>query len=287
MNKKQIAILLSVAFFSAKSLIAMHAAIFRAVQAATSGVVIGAGAKLAYMNHKEYDDIEIVMQGCLASAPVTHFVHEELRKLNVPHYEAVPVVYRSGGFLLFGVYNDKVIGINKKSAEAIVSGDVEMFEKIKPIMKHEAKHLLNKDYKKAMIYAPVVIPCSVQAISSGLTYGFNKGFNRQVPRSVRAVICRSLMATGAIIPKFIVSSFGLITYCRHQEREADRFAYEHAESREELEIFKKIWDKEALNYIGSSAVLREFIDDPFHPRSAVRSAMGQEYLDKWDAEHKS
>jgi hypothetical protein len=174
----------------------------------------------------------------------------------------------------------------------------------KTTVKHECKHYLNQDTKKRM-EALVAIPVAVQAGCSTLTYGLNKLLNIEPPKTVLRTLLRSALSVGAIMPKTGISFVGLILYTRYQESEADRFACERAESR--LELSERVAEfkedeknakNSAMQYMSNFADmdkksqdrlvrLFEFIIDKKHPYSGDRAAMAQEYLDKWDAEHKA
>lgn len=70
-----------------------------------------------------------------------------------------------------------------------------------------------------------------------------------------------------------------IDYQRYQESEADRFAYEKATSKEELEASKKFFE----NLGKLSNVMEE--RKSHHPSCRSRAAMAQYYINKWDTEH--
>jgi hypothetical protein len=301
MNKKIIlSVLASLLLGIVKPVVAMHAKALRVVQVGTSAVVIGVYCKNAYNLHEE---MQKPINAPEAPEKVKHMVHKGLAKLNVPNYEQVPVLQASYQGSPWAVLSDKVVVVDSKIAEAIVSGDEKIIAQGEAIKKHEFKHLLNGDAQKR-VYAQIASPCVVQAVSSGLTYSFNKVVGRQQPKRILPLVGRSLVAVGAMGPKLFMSGLGFIAYIRYQEAQADKFAYEHAESREELEAFKGFFDdlaeenQQKMLMVGQYVVAGEtkrnvmmriahFIQDSAHPLPDDRSAMAQEYLDKWDAEHKA
>lgn len=277
---------------------AMYNILFRVVQVGTAGIVIGAGAKKAYTDNEKYNhSIDFLP----ASSKVIDFVQKDLVKLNVPDDSEVPVVLTYIG-LPWCAINDRAIGVDEKIAAAIEADDMAAMLQGEALKKHEIKHILNKDAQKS-IYAWVIAPCIVQAGSSTVSYGFNAIFKRQSPKKILSCIGRSLMATGAIIPKGLLSLWGVIAHNRHLEVEADRFACKHAESKQELEAFKIFFDKvekdyeqvlmEDSYYANADEKARNWImelvqfeSDIEHPRAAHRSAMIQQYIESWDEEHK-
>jgi hypothetical protein len=299
MKKQLFDFLLCFAMLMPVSTIAMHNSIFRAMQIATGGTVIGWGAREAYYKNKQYNNPIIEDP---ASEKVTNFVREGLIKLNVSHHSKISVVVKDH-VSPWIIINDKVIGVNKQTAAAIEADDEKAIQQGIGLNKHEIKHMINKDMQKR-VYVWAVVPCVVQMVSSGLSYGFNTVFKRQSPKTVKTLVGRSLISTGAIVPKALLSVGGIIAYIRYQEAEADRFACERAESRQELEGLKAFFDeREAINekvmmqrqnYVDADEKTRnrlmysaQFGADVEHPRPKYRSDMVQTYLDKWDAEHKS
>lgn len=299
MNKRIILGLVSLSFLASfKPAVAMHGRVLRGVQIVTSGAVIGVGAKKAYDLDQE---IQKPINAPEAPEKVKCMVHEGLAKLNVPNYKEVPVLQFSYQDSPWAVLSDKVIVVHPEIAAAIVSGNEEIIAQSEMLKKHEFKHLLNGDVQKKA-YSLVAAPCVVQAAGSGLTYSFNRIVDRKQPKTLLSLTGRSLVAVGAIGPKFFISNLGVIAYIRYQEAQADRFACEHAESREELETFKNLWGNQAAmyeqvmsqqaNYVYADEKQRnrmvrifQFTDDREHPYPGDRAEMVQKYIDKWDAEH--
>lgn len=159
--------------------------------------------------------------------------------------------------------------------------------------KHEVCHLIHQDHK-ARIYAVAWMPLVVQAGACGLSYGVNRLLKVQSPKTWSDVIYRSLLAEASMTPKVTASYLGLKAYVRYQEKRADRFAYENAENRMQIEEFSKMWRerKEAfeeseglVNAFENEKRVKHFLSDQNHPWCGDRAAMGKPYLDEWDRRH--
>ena len=166
-------------------------------------------------------------------------------------------------------------------------------------LKHEIKHLKNKDVSKAA------------AVGVG-TLGL-----------ATFLIGNKPLLT---IPVLLVGYTMNMAYWRYIEEEADRFAYEHATSRKEIEAgqqsylkhlqsdmndvfalsdvidslenklntqpltyYDYIKEKSRLNFFKSivnnpdiSVEILHFINDPVHPSPKKRAAIAQQYLDQWN-----
>lgn len=90
---------------------------------------------------------------------------------------------------------------------------------------------------------------------------------------------------------------------KYFEREADRFAYEHARSREEIEAAQNFFitqrQSEINDVVGLEQYLKQYsqlkiiekaltvdiVRFIWDPSQQTRITMGQYYLDKWDNEH--
>jgi len=270
------------------------------VKVITAGAVIGVGAKKAHTMKKNLD----TSLDDLPDAPpsVKKIVYNGLVQYNVSHAASVPIKM-CNDVDTWAVLNDKVIAVNPYIAQRIDSGDKDLIVQSEAIKKHEINHLLNKDTHRRM-YAWVAAPCTVQAVSSSASYVFNAAFKRKGPQSMWSCMGRSSIACGSMAPKWVLSVLIVIGYVRYQEAEADRFACEHAESREELVAFKSFFDGVAKNnqkIIALSVADYDqmdqkkkkevewyftFVSDIEHPHPAERAAMVQRYIDKWDEEHR-
>lgn len=157
------------------------------------------------------------------------------------------------------------------------------------ILKHEAGHHVHGDVKNQnIIFGSFLI--GTEIVSFGTTYGVNTLVKRnKVPKTLMSTVARSSLAVGAIIPKVVINLGGFFLYKRHREKKADQYAYEHAESR--LELQAAIDDiKDHEGDWGTSdrrkVWLLEAMRDPIHPCPQDRRKMPEKYLLKWDAEHK-
>lgn len=165
---------------------------------------------------------------------------------------------------------------------------------------HEMGHIAKNDLKNGA-YVVGTLPIAVEAVSSGTVYIWNKMYGRvQMPKTFLKTALRSSMAVGSIIPKCAFNVLGLVSYKRHREACADRFACQHAESREELEAFRDFFKKEQDEFEkdycfeeGTSAWLKKNTlrlkyakIDLIHRYLGDRADMVQGHINKWDEEHK-
>ena len=106
----------------------------------------------------------------------------------------------------------------------------------KAILKHEIGHIVHNDSKKQE-YSEVTIPALVQLACSTTSYGFTKILHIQAPKTLGKTLLRSSFAVASTPLKIGLSFITYNIYCRQQEKEADEFACQNAETKEELEAF--------------------------------------------------
>jgi hypothetical protein len=171
-------------------------------------------------------------------------------------------------------------------------------------LKHEIKHYIKEDLKHEM-YVVGILPILIQLGYSGFVYSFNKMLNIKPPTRWYSTLFRSSLSVASMKPKMMLNFIGIALYNQHQEREADRFACEHAENRLELQVAYDYHKNTQISYeedllkkmpklSAQSELLKEkiirlfyFFEDEQHPYYADRAAMVKKYLNKWDAEHKN
>lgn len=163
------------------------------------------------------------------------------------------------------------------------------------IIKHEIHHFLNQDSKNKT-FADFLIPVAIQTMASTTKYGFDNAIKSQNFKTLATPWMKSSGTTATIIPKLIAYNLAFISYERYLEKNADEFAYKHAESRLELEEYINFWknhEKIILNSSGFSDIKHDpalvafkfFLSEDPHPYSGKRAAMGEKYLAQWDEKH--
>ena len=138
----------------------------------------------------------------------------------------------------------------------------------KAILKHEVKHLLNNDVLKSKILIGVSSFLTIQLLP--------------IPILSLFVLCMSLSIN--------------ILYWRYFEGEADRFAYEHATDRREIEQFQQFFlnHKQLIDHIVYHSSYKVIRDNPelclnlfewminiSHPLCKSRADMAAQYLNKY------
>jgi len=181
--------------------------------------------------------------------------------------------------------NDALLGRSGDNPDKIITEQ-------KIVSLHEISHIINSDAGN-QFYVLGIIPVVVETASSGATHLFNKAYPVEVPKTWLKTALRSSAAVGSIIPKLGLSFVGLLSYIRHRETCADRFACENAENRYELEVFRDMFRKEQSafeeQYEGPDGALKDILlrvehakFDLVHPYLGDRADMVQGYLDKMD-----
>jgi hypothetical protein len=164
-------------------------------------------------------------------------------------------------------------------------------------IKHEIKHNMNQDaYHMLCVFT--AIPITVVMTSALIRRGTNRLCNINPPTKIIPTLLRSSICVGMVIPKIIMGTISLCIYRQYLEQEADRFACEHAASREELEVYGKdflndysqereiILQKTGIDLFAYNLPWQRIIYgtfyDPIHPLSYDRGMMAIEYSRKWD-----
>jgi hypothetical protein len=173
----------------------------------------------------------------------------------------------------------------------------------KHILKHEVKHLINKDSEKAAVLSTATVGLATFTLKN-----------------------KPILS----IPVILFGYMTNLAYWRYYEGEADIFAYKHAVSRKEIEASEQHFTKmresdlqdvvdlsdeihrienklknEDLSYYDAltektkmtffktimtnpdvSVDILHFVNDPTHPLPKNRALAARQYLNKWDEEHK-
>lgn len=148
-----------------------------------------------------------------------------------------------------------------------------------------------------------IIPLTVVGACSGIRRLTNAILNIKKPTKLVPTILRTFVSLGMCAPKFLMSYLGIICYKQWQEIVADKFACEHAASKEELEAFRLFFIESFINErskvfsqyridlmacdMQKQRILHALVLDPWHPHPLDRAAMVQEYINQWDEESKS
>jgi len=233
---------------------------------------------------------------------VREWVKQELSKFCIPQADTIPLLCdeRVG---YWAVVNDRAIVCSPevaKKLEVALSHKNEEHDRFIALsqinLKHEMKHYLSGDSQR-FAHAIGFVPTAIQAGYFIFKYGMkkivqnDKFLDSVTPLQVFTKACSTA----------IMSVAGIVLFRRYCEWEADKFAYERAESllqiQECCKEFQKLNDivekycisrnklfsflpKKCLNVIMR---LIYFYQDPFHPYPYDRIVMGKKYLKRWNA----
>gem|GEM_PF-4851963 len=315
MNKKNIAmrdVIVCLLIFVPNEGHGMHR-ILRATQMVTGACLVGGGMLIEGYGRERLKKSEL--DGFEMSKDVQLFTRSVIRKIDVQAAESVTLlVDKNDAASEWSAEYDKVILvdpiINKKLEIILHKKDIIEAEKKflalhTMLIKHELKHYISQDSHN-LIYACAVIPAMIQTGSTALRYGFNRIFKIEQPKKIIPALLRSSLSVASLIPKIGVSFLGFIIYRQYIERQADKFACEHAETRQELEEYHKFFMD--IHYSDQKSFLHNkgidldsmspwkryflmkfdyFTHDPAHPCPEDRGTDVQYYLGKWDEEHKN
>lgn len=302
----------------------MHQLIFRGAKLVGKGTLPVLGGALSYHQIKKHNQFSKdmdeagsnpkVMADVINNAPIIRglqvfddfppkAVEELLRnrwmKIGHPLVQTMPIVVtKTSGIPAVAICN-KAVGIGYDEVNTLndallgkIDNSKEVIAGQKMISLHEIFHIINNDSKNRF-YALGIAPIAVEAMSSGVTYGFNKICHIEVPKTWLKTVARSSLAVGSIVPKLCFNLFAVCSYHKYGEFCADRFACENAETREELIAFRDEFRKyqhdfeQEYQFQKDTNFRLEYTKvDPAHPYLGDRADMVQKYIDKWDAEHK-
>ena len=154
-------------------------------------------------------------------------------------------------------------------------------------IKHEVGHFIRQDTFYG-IWASLLIPSTIQAITSTFSYACTKACGIQAPRTKIATVSRGSLLMLSLLLKERASTIASITYNRHQERQADQFALDHASADEisaAIDFFRVMEVNFLLSYVKDhpncdigQVWWGYFFIERHHPYPADRAIMAEEYL---------
>lgn len=317
MNKKYLVYSFSIMLLMAcNPSFSMYKWIFRGAKTVGKVTLPILGGALAYEQYKGYDkfcqDINtngpvsainnaplLLLGGIKAvDKPVPVEVEKWIRKNMEQHgdssLQTSPIALIAGDIPAAAVF--EVLTIGAERAEELnnalqnkADNSKAIVDENAMILRHEIKHMINHDSKKGSMYATGLVPIAVEAACSGTTYVFNKICGIEAPKRFLGMALRSSVAIGSIAPKLALNFASIVFYKRYREAQADKFACEHAETKEELEEFAKFFKKYENPALASKSRtevrLLEAQRYPIHPAPIDRREMVESYINKRDKEH--
>jgi hypothetical protein len=171
------------------------------------------------------------------------------------------------------------------------------------VLKHEASHLKNVDYKRIALLRSNIswkwfkIYCVI-----GVFIGY-KSLSESTQSWNQWLLCSFMVLYGTLNSLLFPLSIAKNMCARDCEREADEYACENAENRKQLEQFYAYFKDDAVSFIkechkkypclkmcsrkNQMRLLRvsHYFFDAEHPFFIDRAAVVKKYIQKWDDEH--
>lgn len=222
------------------------------------------------------------------------WVKNIIRECNV---ESIPTLQFPGtNSYLFAMYADRAMIMSEatnNSIEDVLNKKNIAAEEQKELngkafaVKHEVGHYIRQDtfYRNC---ASLLIPSTIQAITSTFGYACTKVCGIKAPRTKIASISRGSLLMLSLLLKDRAATIASIAYNRHQEKQADQFALEHASADEisaAIDFFRVLEVDFLLSYVKDHPNCTvgqvwwgHFFLEGKHPYPADRAIMAEEFL---------